>query len=87
MMRAHRQRLTVSKDHELRVSLPPDFPTGLAEVIVLSDAAAAPQLDEQGLRSTALEVFFSLLAMIGPSGRSTREIDDQVRQERDAWEH
>ena len=43
-MRAHRARVQVPDDHELRVTLPLDFPTGVAEVIVVqvSDGATAP---------------------------------------------
>jgi hypothetical protein len=35
-MHAHKTHVTVTEDHELRLSLPPDFPPGEAEVIVLS---------------------------------------------------
>lgn len=34
-MRAHRARVHVRHDHELHVTLPPDFPTGAAEIIVV----------------------------------------------------
>ena len=34
-MRAHRTRVQVTDDHEVRVTLPSDFPAGDAEVIVL----------------------------------------------------
>lgn len=35
-MHAHKIRVTVTDNHELRLQLPPDFPAGDAEVIVLS---------------------------------------------------
>ncbi len=41
-MRAHRVRVRVAKDQELRLTLPSDFPLGEAEVIVLE----APRVDE-----------------------------------------
>lgn len=34
-MRAHRVRVEVHEDHEVRVTLPSDFPIGAAEVIVV----------------------------------------------------
>jgi hypothetical protein len=43
-MRAHRVRVQVNEDHELRVTLPHDFPTGDAEVIVLEASSDAPKL-------------------------------------------
>jgi hypothetical protein len=47
-MRAHRIKVRVSEDHELRVTLPSDFPPGDAEVIVLggeqSDAGTGRKL-------------------------------------------
>ncbi|HEX7480094.1 MAG TPA: hypothetical protein VF331_20010 [Polyangiales bacterium] len=41
-MRAHRVRVRVAKNQELRLTLPSDFPPGEAEVIVLE----APRVDE-----------------------------------------
>jgi hypothetical protein len=38
-MHAHRTNITVTEDHELRLLLPPDFPAGEAEVIILSTRA------------------------------------------------
>ncbi len=35
-MRAHRLNVTVAKDHQLQVHLPDDFPSGPAEVIILT---------------------------------------------------
>jgi hypothetical protein len=43
-MRAHRVRVRVPENHELRVTLPSDFPPGDAEVIVL-EAAQDESLD------------------------------------------
>lgn len=36
-MQAHRTRATVTEDHEIKVALPPDFPAGEAEVIVIAE--------------------------------------------------
>ena len=38
-MRAHRTRITIPEDRDLRVRLPSDFPSGEAEVIVLAEPA------------------------------------------------
>jgi len=35
-MQAHRQTVTIPKDHQLEIRLPEDFPSGPAEVIVLA---------------------------------------------------
>ncbi len=35
-MRAHRLNVTVAEDHQLQVNLPDDFPSGPAEVIILT---------------------------------------------------
>ncbi len=36
-MQAHRTRARVTEDHEVRVTLPSDFPAGEAEVIVIAE--------------------------------------------------
>jgi len=36
-MQAHRTRATVTEDHEIKVTLPPSFPAGEAEVIVIAE--------------------------------------------------
>lgn len=41
-MRAHRIRVQVSASHEVRITLPSDFPPGEAEVIVLGGEPEAP---------------------------------------------
>lgn len=51
-MHAHRVRVHVSKDHELRVTLPSDFPAGEADVIVI---------EAQGRRLTVDELLASRL--------------------------
>jgi hypothetical protein len=41
-MQAHRTRARVTEDHEVKVTLPSDFPAGEAEVIVIADPAQPP---------------------------------------------
>ena len=85
-MHAHRQRLTVTQDHEIKVSLPPDFPTGSAEVIVLSDTGADAASISQKQHADDLDAFFAFLQTVPPSGRSAQEIERQLREERDSWD-
>ncbi|HEX7671539.1 MAG TPA: hypothetical protein VF395_18225 [Polyangiaceae bacterium] len=57
-MRAHRIRVQVSDDHEVRVTLPSDFPAGEADVIVLGvepeGFAALPKLTVDELLAARL---------------------------------
>ncbi len=86
-MHAHRQRYNLTDDHELRMAIPRDFPTGAVEVIVLSDESAdANQEWIRAQQTRDLNVFFDLLKALPPSGLSIEEINRQVREERDSWE-
>jgi len=58
-MRAHRVRVHVSKNHELRVTLPSDFPPGDADVIVLE--APREEAVEQRRKVTVDELLASRL--------------------------
>lgn len=86
-MQALRLRHTVTSDHQLSLSLPPDFPVGAVEVIVLSEAspltlAVPPEVQ----RANDLNGFFEFLKTVPPSGRTAEEIDRQIQDERDSWE-
>jgi len=86
-MHAHRLRCVVTADHQLSLTLPPDFPMGSAEVIVLSDAPAPSTDDALVLRQASdLDALFESLKTLQPSGRTIEEIDRQVAEERDSWE-
>ena len=43
-MHAHRERVTITKEHEIKVSLPQDFPAGEAEVIVIAEGKGGPAI-------------------------------------------
>lgn len=46
-MQAHRTKATVTEDREVKVTLPPEFPAGEAEVIVIAESPPmAPRLGE-----------------------------------------
>lgn len=51
-MRAYKQTVTVPGDHQLEIRLPEDFPSGPAEVIVLS---ALPDREQESQPWTRLE--------------------------------
>lgn len=43
-MHAHRERVTITEEHEVKVSLPEDFPAGEAEVIVIAEEKGGPAI-------------------------------------------
>jgi hypothetical protein len=43
-MHAHRERVTITEEHEVKVSLPQDFPAGDAEVIVIAEGRLGPAI-------------------------------------------
>ena len=88
-MHAHRLLCVVSTDCRLSLTLPPDFPIGSAEVIVLTDAPApAPSPNDASLTMQAsdLDALFEFLKTVPPSGRTVEEIDRQIAEDRDSWE-
>jgi hypothetical protein len=44
VMRAHKQSVTVAADHQIAIRLPDDFPSGPAEIIVLTGVAPSELL-------------------------------------------
>jgi hypothetical protein len=73
-MRAHRVRVRISDDHELRLKLPSDFPPGDAEVIVLE---AEGQESLRGGKQTIDDLIASRLPR--PSGVDPVTLDDMER--------
>lgn len=81
-MHAFEFERTVGPSHSLTVELPPDAPQGLAKVIVLfpdQPSVATPAFAN-------LWEFTRWLKSQPPTGRSSAEIDQQVRAEQDSWE-
>lgn len=80
-MYAAKYETTISADHRLNIELPPSFPVGKAEVIVLakSESQRPVPTDE------SLQQLFNWLDTLPPSGRSVEEIEAQIREERDSW--
>ena len=86
-MHAHRQRYIVTADRQLCLTLPPDFPIGSVEVVVLSEALS-PSTDDAAVAKQAgdLDAFFEFLKTVPPSGRTIDEINRDVEEERSSWE-
>lgn len=87
-MQAYQFEKSFTATHRLEIELPPDAPTGRAQVIVLfPDAQAAPPTEPNSAPQAAdLAAFFNFLKTVPPTGRSKEEIDAQVQQERESWE-
>ena len=78
-------RVTVTSDHRINLTLPPDFPLGDVEITLRSteassEAASPPQLLGD------LQTFFEFLQTVPPSGRTQQDIDHQIQEERGSWE-
>ena len=81
-MRGYQTQQIIPESHVLTVQLPADA-VGLAQVIVLypepTQGTVPPQTED-------LMRFMEMLAALPPSGRSDQDIEQQIRDERDAWE-
>lgn len=77
-MHAHKTKVTISEDHELAVTLPEDFPSGPAEVIVLAESPSQSRVVRLGgvLASGELDEI--------SSGDPVAEALDELRRQR-AW--
>lgn len=80
-MYAHKYETTINADHRLIVELPPSFPVGKAEVIILTKS----ELPHPASTQESLQRLFNWLDTLTPSGRSVEEIEAQIREERDSW--
>lgn len=70
----------IREQKQITLDLPPDTPSGKAEVVVLiepDEATAAPAM--------SLREFSAWIKQQPPSGRSREEIDAQIAEERDSW--
>jgi hypothetical protein len=73
-MKAHRTRVRVSEEHEIRIALPSDFPTGEAEVIVVR---VEPQNDDPHRKLTVDELIAGRLSR--PAGVGPVSLADMER--------
>lgn len=86
-MQTLRLRYTVTADHQITLTLPPDFPMGPVEIMVRSaDVPEAVDGSAEQQRRDDLKSFFEFLETLPPTGRTREDIDRQVQEERDSWE-
>jgi hypothetical protein len=84
-MQAYQFERSVPPSHTITVELPPDAPTGLAQVIVLFPEKQAADIPNRPRFSTMAE-FAAWLETQPPTTRSVDDIERQVRDERESWE-
>ena len=82
-MYAIKYETTVAADHHLSIDLPPSFPVGEAEVIILAKAPPSPP--QKPSPDESLTEFLDWLKTLPPTGRSKEEIDAQIAEERNSW--
>ncbi len=84
-MHAYQFQQDISASHQITIDLPPDAPTGRAQIIVLFPDA--PRVSEpQAPVSMGMAGFAAWLQTQPPTGRSAEEIEQHIRQERESWE-
>jgi hypothetical protein len=80
-MRADRLKARIEANKPLIVELPPDPPPGDVDVIVLyAETSSSPK------PFASLTEFHAWLCQQPPSGRSRKEIDQELASERDSWD-
>lgn len=80
-MDAVKYETIITADHRLRIDLPPSFPEGEAEVIVLAKSAR----EKEKQAGESLEEFLDWIKTLPPTGRSVAEIEAQIAEERASW--
>ena len=86
-MYAHRIRNAQARNHQILVTLPPNFPDGAFEVIIVSEAEAPAAATELASPLAAdVNALFEFLKTIPPTGRSREEIDRDIQEERATWD-
>ena len=80
-MQAFKTNQEIPEDRKLTLALPPDFPVGEAEVIVL---AKTHEMNENRQRQS-LEEFFQRLETLPITRRTKEEIDRYIQAERESW--
>ena len=73
-MKAHRTRVRISAEHEIRIALPSDFPTGEAEVTVVG---VEPHNDDSLRKLTVDELIAARL--VPPAGVGSVSLADMER--------
>lgn len=79
-MHAYKIETQVTESHQLHITLPPAFPVGTVEVIVLNTETPSAPSNAMDLRS-----FSAWLKTQAQSERSRQDIEAQIQRERAAW--
>jgi hypothetical protein len=86
-MRAHKLKVTIPADHEVRFRMPADFPAGEAEVIVLAERKASLS-QTATLRAEATDPLARLRAKYpaaGSLGPALLEEDPAAPMDAESW--
>ena len=83
-MRAYQLERNITSSHSFTIELPPDAPVGIAKIIVLFP-------DEQAVPVTpppfaSLGDYTTWLKAHSPTGRTSEDIEQHIRNERGSWE-
>lgn len=81
-MQAYKTHQNIPQDRHVTLTLPPDFPVGEAEIIVL----ARTEPGERARQGESLKEFFRKLDESDLPHRSKEEIDRYLEEERASWE-
>lgn len=76
-IQALKLQVVVPESRELHLQLPENVPTGLAEVLILSEKTP------EAFGNAAL---FALIEEMNGEGEDQASLDERLRQERNAWE-
>ena len=85
-MQAYQFEKSIPASHSFTVDLPPDAPTGPAQVIVLFPEAPTTPSDPKRPRFANTAEYLAWHDAQPPSGRSPEDVDRQIREERDGWD-
>ena len=83
-MRAYQLERNTTSSHSFTIELPPDAPMGAAKIIMLfpdEQAAATPPP-----HFASLGEYTTWLKAQPPTGRTSADIEQHIRSERDSWE-
>jgi hypothetical protein len=84
-MQAYQFEQSVPPSHTFTVKLPPDAPTGPAQVIVLFPATHSTLASPKRPQFANTADYLAWHDAQAPSGRSAEDVDAQIRQEREGW--
>ena len=84
-MQAYQFEHSVPSSHTVTVNLPPDAPTGPAQVIVLFPDANDARSQPSPPQFADIAQFLAWHDPQPASGRNAEDVDAQIREEREGW--